>query len=179
MYRGIIFDLDGTLIDSYYDWKLIRKKIGVDDLPILTHINNLKEPLRKEAMKILESFEKRATEKARIHRGMKELLNYINKNGIKKAIVTNNSRKNVNYLLKKWKLSFDVIITRDAGIWKPSGIPLKLAVERMKLKKREVIFLGNSIPDRIAAREANIPFISMEEKNEIKEIISLFEKRER
>lgn len=26
MLKGIIFDLDGTLIDSHYDWKLIRKK---------------------------------------------------------------------------------------------------------------------------------------------------------
>jgi phosphoglycolate phosphatase len=173
MLKGIIFDLDGTLIDSFYDWKIIRKKIGVDDLPILTHIHNLKEPLRKEAMKILESFEKRATEKSSIHKGMRELLDYIDNKKIKKAIVTNNSRKNVDYLLDKWKLSFDVIITRDDGIWKPSGTPLLKACEKMKLTKDEVIYVGNSNPDRIAAQEADITFISMEGKKGIKEILSL------
>lgn len=159
--RGVIFDLDGTLIDSQYDWNLIRREIGVGDLPILSHINNLKGALKEQAMRVLESFEKVATKRARLNRGMKRLLELIEEKGIKKAIVTNNSRKTVEYLVRKWHLSFDHIVTRDDGVWKPSGEPLERAVAMLCLRKEEVIYVGNSEHDRMAAKDAGIRFISV------------------
>ena len=173
MLKGIIFDLDGTLIDSHYDWKLIRKKIGVNDLPILTYIDGLKGSRKKDALKILEVFESTATRKARLQKGIKELLAFITKRGIKKAIVTNNSRKNVEYLIKKWQLFFDEIVTRNDGVWKPSGKPLELAIEKFNLRKEEIIFVGNSNPDRIAAQRAGIKFICVDENKGMDEIYTL------
>ena len=173
MLKGIIFDLDGTLIDSHYDWNIVRKKIGVENLPILTYINNLKGASKKEAINKLEVFEKRATRKANLHKGIKKLLTFVSKRNIKKAIVTNNSRKNVEYLLKKWKLSFDEVVTRDDGVWKPSGKPLELAIKRLHLRKCEVIFVGNSNPDRLAAKEADIRFISVGENEGLEEIFTV------
>ena len=175
MLKGVIFDLDGTLIDSLYDWVLIRKKIGVDDLPILSYINNLKGLLKKEAINILESFEKRATRRASLHKGVKELLTFLSEKNIKKAIVTNNSSKNVEYLLKKWKLCFDEIVTRDDGFWKPSGKPLELVIERLHFKKGEVVFVGNSNPDRLAAKEAGIRFIPVDENEGFGEVFTLID----
>lgn len=172
MIKGIIFDLDGTLIDSHYDWNIIRKKIGVDNIPILTYINNLKGASKKKAINILDVFEKRATRKARLQKGIKKLLTFLSKKGIKKAIVTNNSRENVQYLLWKLKLSFDEVVTRDDGVWKPSGKPLELAIKRLRLEKDEVIFIGNSNPDKLAAQEAGIRFISVNQETGVEELIS-------
>lgn len=173
MAKGIIFDLDGTLIDSQYDWDLIRKRLGVNNLPILSYINNLKGALKREALNILDTFEKRATRKARLRTGIKKFLSLLTEEGIKKAIVTNNSRENVEYLLKKWDLSFDEIVTRDDGVWKPSGEPLELIVKRLNLKKEDVLYIGNSAPDRLAAQEAGIRFILLGKETTTKELISL------
>jgi HAD superfamily hydrolase (TIGR01549 family) len=173
--KGIIFDLDGTLIDSQYDWNLIRRKIGVEDLPILSHINNLKGALKEQALRILESFEKVATKRARLNRGMDRVLEMIAKKGIKKAIVTNNSRKTVDYLIRKWNLSFDQIVTRDDGVWKPSGKPLERALAMLCLQKEEVVYVGNSEHDRIAAKAADIRFISIKEPGAMGRIFALLE----
>jgi HAD superfamily hydrolase (TIGR01549 family) len=175
--RGIIFDLDGTLIDSQYDWNLIRRRIGVEDLPILSHINSLKGALKEQAMRILESFEKIATKRARLIQGMDRILATITKKGIKKAIVTNNSRKTVEYLIRKFNLSFDHIVTRDDGVWKPSGAPLERAVETLRLQKEEVIYVGNSEHDRIAAEDAGIDFISINGPGGIGKIMAMLEKQ--
>jgi HAD superfamily hydrolase (TIGR01549 family) len=172
--KGVIFDLDGTLIDSQYDWKLIRRKIGVENLPILSHIDNLKGALKEQAIRILESFEKVATKRARLNQGIDTILATINRKGVKKAIVTNNSRKTVEYLIGKWDLVFDFIVTRDDGVWKPSGEPLNMAVEELGLQKDEVVYVGNSEHDRIAAEDAGIEFVSMDGGG-IKKIMAMLE----
>jgi HAD superfamily hydrolase (TIGR01549 family) len=173
MLRGVIFDLDGTLVDTHYDWNLIRKQIGVENLPILSHIHNLKGKLKEQAMRILESFEKHATKRARLNPGIKELLRMLSEKGIKKAIVTNNSRKTVDYLVTKWGLSFDHIVTRDDGVWKPSGKPLELALERLRLGKDEVLYVGNSEHDRIASENAGIRYLSISESGGMEILVSL------
>jgi len=175
MLKGIIFDLDGTLVNSHYDWKLIRTKIGVGNIPILSYINGLNGTLKKRALRILESFEKTATKNAELNKGVPSLLSYLSKKGIRRAIVTNNSRKNVKYLLRKWDLVFDTIVTRDDGIWKPSGKPLELALERLGLRTEEIVFVGDSNPDRIAAEAADIRFISINDAAGIEAIYSFIE----
>jgi len=172
MLKGIIFDLDGTLVDSHYDWNLIRRKLGVKNLPILTYINNLNGVPRNEAIKILETFENQATQKARLKKWTKKIFVFLSDKGIKKAIVTNNSCNNVEYLLNKWNLTFDGIVTRDDGVWKPSGKPLELAIKRINLEKKEVLFIGDSTPDRLAAKDAGISFISVEQNKSTEEIIT-------
>lgn len=179
MIKAVIFDLDGTVIDSNYDWKLIKKEIGSGDIPILSYIQNLDGELQKKRIETLEGFEKKATSEATLKKGIKDFLTRLIRKGKKIALVTNNSKANVDYLLKKWDLSFDIIITRDNGVWKPSGKPLELAMEKLCMKKDEVVFIGNSKPDKEAASSVGIPFINVGYEEDFSSIYSLIDNYDR
>lgn len=154
--KGVIFDLDGTVVDVPYDWSRIKKKLATQGKPILHFIHNLKEPEKTEKLKVLEKYEKKATLQAVLKEGMLEFLDLLKEKGIKKALVTNNSKENVLYILNKFKLEFDCLITRESGLWKPSGDPIITAVKELGLKKEECCVVGDSHFDIQAAKEAGI-----------------------
>jgi HAD superfamily hydrolase (TIGR01509 family) len=157
--KGAIFDMDGTVVDVPYDWGEIKAELGTQGKPILPYIHRLKEPERSEKWKILERFEYEATQKAKLKPGMREFLGLLSVRGVKNALVTNNSRKNVLFLLKKFKLEFDCVISRERGLWKPSGAPLLVALKELQLDKEECCVVGDSHFDVRAAEEAGIPLI--------------------
>jgi len=157
--KGAIFDMDGTVVDVPYDWGKIKAELGTQGKPILTYIENLDEPERSKKWKILERFESEATQKAKLKPGMRDFLDLLSTRGVKKALVTNNSRKNVSFLLEKFRLEFDCVISRERGLWKPSGAPILVAMKELQLDKEECCVVGDSHFDVRAAEEAGIPLI--------------------
>jgi len=157
--KGAIFDMDGTVVDVPYDWGEIKAELETQGKPILPYIHNLGEPERSEKWRILERFEYEATQKAKLKPGMREFLGLLSARGVKKALVTNNSRKNVSFLLKKFRLEFDCVISRERGLWKPSGAPILVALKELQLDKEECCVVGDSHFDVRAAEEAGIPLI--------------------
>lgn len=157
--KGAIFDMDGTVVDVPYDWGEIKAELKTQGKPILPYIHRLKEPERSEKWKILEKFEYEATQQAKLKPGMREFLGLLSARGVKKALVTNNSRKNVVFLLEKFRLEFDCVISRERGLWKPSGAPLLVALKELQLDKEECCVVGDSHFDVRAAEEAGIPLI--------------------
>ncbi len=157
--RGAIFDMDGTVVDVQYDWGKIKKELGTQGKSILMHLESLEEPERSKKWKVLERFENEATHKARLKPGMREFLDILSKRGIKKALVTNNSQKNVSFLLKKFNLEFDCVISREKGLWKPSGAPFLAVLKDLELRREECCVVGDSHFDVRAAQEAGIPYI--------------------
>ncbi len=151
--------MDGTVVDVLYDWGKIKADLGTQGKPILTYIENLDEPERSEKWKILERYESEATQKAKLKPGMRDLLDLLSTRGVKKALVTNNSRKNVSFLLEKFRLEFDCVISRERGLWKPSGAPILVALKELQLNKEECCVVGDSHFDIQAAEEAGIPLI--------------------
>ena len=41
---GLIFDMDGTIVDAPYDWPHIRAHLDTRGLPILKYLAGLTEP---------------------------------------------------------------------------------------------------------------------------------------
>ncbi len=160
--RGIIFDLDGTLIDADYDWKKVRGVLGVKEGSILSNFEKLPADERREKETLLKKIEREHTERAHLVPGVGELLMFLRGYGIKTALVTNNTRDNVDYILTKFNLSFDVIITREDGFYKPDPRPMYEAIERMGLIKDEVIAIGDSFLDLSSAKAAGIPILILE-----------------
>ncbi len=148
--------MDGTVVDVPYDWKRIKQELQTGGEPILSYLQNLEEPERTEKWTILERYEEEATARATLKEGMRTFLAFLKANAVKTALVTNNSRKNVDFLLSRFQLDFDLILSREEGLWKPSGAPFLLVLERFGIQRTECCVVGDSHFDVKAAEEAEI-----------------------
>ena len=151
---AVVLDMDGTLIDSDYDWPEIRRRLGVSGRSIIDDLNGLPEGERARRWAELEAIEDRATGAARLKRGVPELLELLAAHRLPTALVTNNSERNARQLLERFGLRFDVVLTRDSGLWKPSGAPLEEAVRRLGVAPERCLAVGDSRYDVESARAA-------------------------
>jgi HAD superfamily hydrolase (TIGR01549 family) len=154
--KGLIFDLDGTIVNVPYNWSRINAELGTHGIPILTYLGGLEEPDKSRKWEILKKYEDEATQRAQLKKGMKEFLSSLSQKGVRKALVTNNSRENVEFLLRKFGLAFDLVISRESGLWKPSAVPFLEVQKRLALKKEECAVVGDSLFDVQAAKGAGI-----------------------
>jgi HAD superfamily hydrolase (TIGR01509 family) len=159
--RAVIFDMDGTLVDSHYDWPTIRRDLGVTGGSIIDELNGLAEPERRRRWAQMETIEATASEHAAVHEGASELLQLLADHGLVTALVTNNSTVNADRLLDRFGLRFDVVLTRDSGFWKPSGAPLMEAARQLAVPPDHCLGVGDSHYDLMAAREAGFAAVCM------------------
>ena len=154
--RGVIFDLDGTVVENDYDWSGIRDELGTGATSILHYLDSLEEPERTAKWTILETHEARQTEGSVLREGVRELLALLRTRGAAAALVTNNSRKNTEFLLSKFGLAFDCVITRESGLWKPSGAPFLEVLRTFGLAPQACGVVGDTHFDVLAALDAGI-----------------------
>jgi HAD superfamily hydrolase (TIGR01509 family) len=154
--RGVIFDLDGTIVENAYDWPGIREELGTGTTSILGYLDSLGEPERSAKWAVLEGHEAAQTEASVLRRGVRELLGFLRGRGIAAALVTNNSRRNTEFLLGKFGLDFDCVITRESGLWKPSGAPFLEVLKSLRLGPEECAVVGDTRFDVLAALDAGI-----------------------
>lgn len=154
--KGFIFDLDGTVVENNYDWPRIREELETGETSILAYLDSLDEPERSLKRAVLEGHEAEQTEASVLREGVRDLLGLLRKRGIGAALVTNNSRKNTDYLLNKFGLSFDCVITRESGLWKPSGAPFLEVLKRLGLEPHDCCVVGDTRFDVLAALDAGV-----------------------
>jgi HAD superfamily hydrolase (TIGR01509 family) len=154
--RGVIFDLDGTVVENDYDWPRIREELGTGAASILGYLDSLEEPERAAKWSILEAHEAAQTDASVLRDGVRGLLTLLRSRGIAVALVTNNSRKNTEFLLGKFGLEFACVITRESGLWKPSGAPFLEVLRALGLRAEECGVIGDTHFDVLAALDAGI-----------------------
>lgn len=143
-------------MDVPYDWNKIKSELETRGKPILQFLHELKEPEKTKKWNILKRFEKEATEKAVLKEGIFDFLDFLKKHNIKSALVTNNSFENVAYLINKFNFHFDLILSRESGLWKPSAEPFQKALDMLQLNRQECCVVGDSLFDIYAAAAASI-----------------------
>lgn len=155
MFRLIAFDLDGTLVEFNIPFDLIRERLGIKERFVLEAILGEKdEKRRKEMLRVLEDFEIRSAENAKLAFYARELLDFLRKSGIIYGVVTRNSRKSVEIIAKKFSLQFDFVVTRDDAKPKPSEEPIRILSEKFKVKVDEMLVVGDFLFDLVAGKRA-------------------------
>lgn len=163
--RIVIFDLDGTIVENAYDWPRIRKELGTGDRPILSYLSGLKEPVRSEKWGLLERHEAEQTENSVLRGGVREFLSFLAEKKIIRALVTNNSLRNTTALLTRFGLAFEMVLTRESGLWKPSGAPFRRIFETQGVRPEDGCVIGDTRFDVLAAEDAGISRIFLVSDN--------------
>jgi HAD superfamily hydrolase (TIGR01549 family) len=157
MIKLAIFDMDGTVFESYLDWPRIKEELDIN----IKNGNILKEIYKEnrvdyERLQTLESYEAYNTFKTKPRKGISECLCYLESRHIKTALITNNNKKNTDFLLKKFQLGFDTVITREMRLWKPDPDAFFYVMKLYNCGADEVISIGDSHYDIKAPKGANI-----------------------
>jgi len=156
--RAVLLDMDGTLFLAPVDWRRVRRAMGIpnDGRPILDHLRGLPQGKRLEGERILAAHEAEAVCKGRLRPGARELLSFLRGRGIPTALVTNNSRTSAEEVLRRYGLAFDLVVTRDDGVYKPHPEALLLPLRLLGVPPEEAALVGDSHLDLLAAHRAGV-----------------------
>jgi beta-phosphoglucomutase len=166
MLKAILFDLDGTLANTdplhYETWRQVLRDYGLEiDRPFYdTRISGRLNPLIIEdllpQLSVLEGQQLADYKEARFRdialsltpiEGLLDLLAWIDTQGLKKAVVTNAPRENVNFMLEVLKLidSFDaVVLAEEATAGKPDPAVYQLVLNQFGISAQEAIAFEDS-----------------------------------
>ena len=152
--RGLIFDLDGTLVDSRLDFELMRREMGLPPGRILESIAALPPNHAERCYVILHKHEVAGAELATLLPGVAELLDRAKEREIPIGIVTRNSRECSLAVLLRLQLKYDILLTRDDGPIKPDPWAIRHICETWKVPARQVVMIGDYQFDILSGRGA-------------------------
>ncbi len=176
MYKHIVFDIDGTLVDnekailhslqevllmtmgkefSYEQLAFCMgipgedtlERLGVEDVPGV--MNLWIEALR------------RCEDMVTIYKGIEELLIRLSDRGYRLGLASSRSRELLEKDFNKLKISkyFEIKICADDTLeHKPTGAPLLKYIESAGADTCEVLYIGDSVNDSMCAGDAGVDF---------------------
>lgn len=154
---GVLFDMDGVVVRQRLDFPAIKREIFGDTQGyVLERMAELPPSERARAEAILERHEAAAAAEAEAMDGILPFLQWMGARGLRRGLVTRNSRKSVDLVLARLHLRFDAVVTREDAPPKPAPDPVWLACGRMALPPAEVLFIGDFEFDMLAGRRAGV-----------------------
>nr|WP_221197176.1 HAD family hydrolase [Simiduia aestuariiviva] len=157
--RGIIFDLDGTLVDSRLDFAAMRRELGLQNGEgLLEHLASLTDPAaRQQAEAVIERHELAGAHAATWIEGAEHALHQLRSAQVPMAIVTRNMRSATDHMVKKLGIPIEHIITReDCQQVKPHPEGLLAVASYWQIAPRALAYLGDFKFDLEAARHAGM-----------------------
>ena len=198
----IIFDLDGTLVDSAKDIMIANnktlEKFGYKPISFKNAKQIIGQGIRVNIIKSLKMqnvkinkkkenemydfffsfYKKNLYVESKIYRGLNSFLKNLKKQGYKLAVCSNKLEVLTKIVLKKTKLLkyFDFVAGGDTFAHrKPHPSVLNNVIKNFKINKNNVLFIGDSEHDYYSALNSNIKFC-LKTKGFTNKPISFFKK---
>ncbi|MEM2058598.1 MAG: HAD-IA family hydrolase [Thermoproteota archaeon] len=174
--KGIVFDLDGTLVDSVDSiWRAsdyvlrsngyrgleredVVKVMGKTIFDLFLSVEPRLSP--QEQHKLFEEYRRtymNFIEHTKLIPKVREVLLFLRSRRLKMAVVTTKSRENAEKILSFFGIRsfFDLVIGfEDVREHKPSAEPIMRAAEGLGLQASELVVVGDTEVDIRAGREA-------------------------
>ncbi|MEQ8517063.1 MAG: HAD-IA family hydrolase, partial [Chromatocurvus sp.] len=156
--RAVIFDLDGTLVDSRLDFAAIRQEAGVPDgRGVLEHMDGLDCPSeRRRVEAIVHRHEMAGAEAAVWIPGAERALRGLHDRGLPIAIVTRNSCVAASLTMSRLAMPEMPLKAREHAPPKPDPTALLALAADWQLPPPEIAFVGDIHNDTEAARRAGM-----------------------
>lgn len=153
--RGIIFDLDGTLVDSGLDFDLMRQEMGIPaGHTILEALESAPDAEAERMWRIVAEHELRGVERATVLPGVREFLHQLAQRGIHRGVLTRNSRASAAATLARLELEIETVVSREDGPVKPDPAGVLAICRRWQLDPHECVMVGDYRFDIEAGRQA-------------------------
>jgi HAD superfamily hydrolase (TIGR01549 family) len=154
--RGVVFDMDGTLVAQAIDFDGIRRELGLPfGTPLLETMDRLPAADRAAAWAVLDRHEQAAVAAAEVLPGVLDFLAWLDTRGLRRAVLTRNSRSVAEAVLGRCGLStFDPVVTRDDAPFKPQPEGLWRICKAWGFAPAEVLMLGDYVYDIQVGRNA-------------------------
>lgn len=177
-YQLIIFDWDGTLMDSIDKIVLCMQKASLQEgllaptasavkdiigLSLLNAVNTLFPSLNLSQQQSLvdayrEQYQLHQHLDTPLYDGVKELLESLKEMGYQLAVATGKARFGLNNMLEKtdsWHL-FSATICADEANSKPDPLMIQLLLDELQVEAQHALMVGDSIYDLQMANNAGV-----------------------
>ncbi len=175
----MLFDVDGTLLDSNYlhvvAWRRAFRDAGYDDVTAAQVHACIGLPSASLVERLTDGGDDRVVEghSARFDAlqpevtalpGAHDLLQACLDRGASVVLTTSGARGDLEWmmpLLGGEKMVTGVITSDDADAGKPTGAPLRAALERYGLDPARTVVVGDSVWDVGASTDADLPCVAL------------------
>lgn len=155
--KGIIFDLDNTLVSSSLDFREIRQAVNCPvDEDVLSFINEMPENKRQQAMQTLVNFEMTDAKTSFALPSCYELITYIKQQKLPCAIVTRNCSQAASFKITHNKIDISEVITREQFSAKPDPEALLYLAKLWQIPTNNLLYVGDYLYDIQAAKNAQM-----------------------
>jgi len=156
--RGVIFDLDGTLVTSSLDFMAIKQEICCPaDEDVLSFLKSLPEKQQSAALDVIHRHELLDAQGSDWMPGARAFVDKCVADDIPMAIVTRNSFQSSRVKIERNAIPIERLITRENSKPKPDPTALLQIASDFGLPPHAILMVGDYRYDLEAGRNAKMP----------------------